>query len=177
MSGRPKAGQAPTCDQFGPCIAPRVRRTKGDAGHPVERCRNCAKPLTHKSFKSWVQERSAVPVDQVVSLYKSVYPTANIVCQDKEGRDNAKIWLKEILQLGSVEDTYEKEGLLFDIADFVYCQRHTTAPTKLYLKKMLDARGFEKASNAIKGYETSHGVRLVHARQYYNRRIRAYNTR
>ena len=180
-SGRPKAGKPPACVQFGPCRARRVRRTSENPTHRTERCRNCAKPLTHTPFENWVRARTSTSVDSVLALYNHVYGTN--VCVKHAPRDSdtpsiqgdPKEWLCTTLQLGSVQDTYATSTPTFHIGDFVYCKRHTKLPTKLNIERLLRAQEFRKASHLITQYELVHGLRLLSARQYYNQHVRQRN--
>lgn len=178
VSGRPKAGEAPVCADTGPCVARRVRSSSG----PRSRCRNCSKPLINQSLRSWIQSHAPdQSVDQVLGIYKHAYPNSNLMLTSTTATCDmdakaAQKWLRRTLQLGAVEETFRpRRAPLFNLADFAYCRRHATVPTKMRLASLLDASQFKQAAQLIRGYEQTHGQRLVNARQYYNTHVRKHN--
>ena len=177
VSGRPKAGLAPTCLSTGRCAAQRIRGQDKQS-----RCRNCAKPLAGQSLGSWIQARAPDHTqEQICAIYKKAYPNSNLIlpptlAPSTKTTKAAQKWLRHMLQFGTAEDTFTpKDTPLFHLADFVYCRRHATVPTKLRLANLLEMANFKEAAQLIRAYELSQGQRLVKARQYYNGQVRKYN--
>lgn len=193
--GRPKKGEAPVCNDTGPCLGKRIRRNK-NAQTQNTNCRNCAKPM-FTSLGSWIEQRASdirqwPPYLQIIAheldaakavtlAAKSVFPNTELYLPDThrytqmlaQHKDTTRQWLGTHLDIGHHQDTFTKHTAC--IQDFIYCKRHSTTPSHAHIKYLLKARAFQKASKLIVQYENKTGERAQAARRFYNLQVRAYN--
>lgn len=200
MYGRPKDGMRPQCSKMGPCMAVRVRAS--NTKHTSAQCRNCAKPIAQQSLASWLRAKigsqtwpksmctirkqfasskvsaSMLDVHTIIACANFVNSTISVESPNisQFGLDVVEFrkWMAGVAQLSvDVDETFVRFG--YCVQDFIFCARHSTHPSFIKISSLLDNKQFQAATNCIKKFEQKHGQRLVHAREYYNRRVRQHN--
>ncbi len=199
MSGRPKTGQRPQCATSGPCLATRIRASTNTTRDT--QCRNCATtPYSLDAYTATVRVHSEKDLDPSLhALWRVLtqHPTLNpfrtlrawfLYCYT-QARVHGQIQLEALPAVSistnirtdrivcelynvalNIDDTFHHRQYCVD--DFIYCKRHSFAPTYMRIKHLLQSHHYQAAVDLIQKYEVRVGKRVPNARQYYNEQSR-----